>query len=174
MLPVIDHRITKNQVQNKKPASTYFLNPDLTTDEKIELINSVLQKVTNHFHVKADKGKKYFQIYKYTSIILAAITTIISSFHVIYANTFPHWILPIASAGATVAVAFLGASSAQKIWINSRTTQQKLQTEQFLFNQQAGKYFNIPKEESLRIFSETMIQIWNEGHGKWEQTVGDD
>lgn len=80
----------------------------------------------------------------------------------------------IVSAEATVAVAFLGASSAQKIWINSRTTQQKLQTEQFLFNQQAGKYFNIPKEESLRIFSESMIQIWNEGHNKWEQTVGDD
>ena len=30
------------------------------------------------------------------------------------------------------------------------------------------------KEESIRIFSEQMIQIWNEGHGKWEQTVGDD
>ncbi len=161
-------------MNNKKISSPYLLSHDLSTEEKIELINNVLQKVTNHFHLKADKGKRYFQIYKYTSIILAAITTIISSFQVIYANTFPHWILPIVSAGATVAVAFLGASSAQKIWINSRTTQQKLQTEQFLFNQNAGKYFNMPKEESLRIFSENMVQIWNEGHNKWEQTVGDD
>ena len=113
-------------MQDKKLYSVDFLNPNLTTDEKIALINDVLQKVTNHFHVKADKGKRYFQIYKYTSIILAAITTIISSFQVIYANTFPHWILPIVSAGATVAVAFLGASSAQKIWINSRKTQPKI------------------------------------------------
>jgi len=83
-------------------------------------------------------------------------------------------ILPVISAGATVAVAFLGASSAQKIWINSKTTQQRLQTEQILFNQQAGRYYNISKEECLRIFSERMIELWNEGHDKWEQTVGDD
>ena len=97
--------VDKSKMQNKKSDITYLLNPDLTTDEKIKLINDVLQKVADHFHLKADKGKRYFQIYKYTSIILAAITTIISSFQVIYANTFPHWILPIVSAGATVAVA---------------------------------------------------------------------
>ena len=161
-------------MKNKQTSPFYPLDLSLNTDEKIVLLNNELQKLIIHFDNKADKGKRFFQFYKYASIILAAITTIAASLQVIYAGKFPQWILPIVSACATVAVAFLGASSAQKIWINSRTTQQHLQTEQFLFNQQAGRYFNISKEESIRIFSERMIQIWNQGHGKWEQPVGDD
>lgn len=60
------------------------------------------------------------------------------------------------------AVAFLGASSAQKIWIKSRTSQQQLQSEKFLFNQQAEKYSGISEEERIKLFSERMMQIWNE------------
>ena len=156
------------------PTNVYLSNPDLTLDERTSLVNSELQRLIAHFDTKADKGKRNFQLYKYASIILAAITTIVASLQVIYATEFPKWILPVVSASATVAVSLLGASSAQKIWINSRTTAQHLQAEKFLFNQQAGKYYNISKEESIRIFSERMIALWNEGHGKWEQTVGDD
>ena len=128
-------------MKNKQTSPFYPLNPSLNTDEKIELINGVLEKLINHFHVKADKGKQYFQLYKYASILLAALTTIAASLQVIYPGKFPPWILPVISACAMVAVAFLGASSAQKIWINSRTTQQQLQTEQFLFNQQGRRVF---------------------------------
>ncbi len=71
-------------------------------------------------------------------ILLTALTSIVSSLQAIYKPDFPEWILPIVCARATVAVAFLGASSSQKIWINSRTTGQKLQTEKFLCSQQAG------------------------------------
>lgn len=160
-------------MQYKKPPGIYLLNPALTQDEKIMLVNNELQRLNTHFDSKADKAKTNFHFYKYTSIVLAAITTIISSLQVIYPVGFPLWILPVVSAGATVAVAFLGASSAQRIWINSRTTGQQLQAEQFLFNQQAGMYYNVSKEESLRLFSERIIQLWNEGHGKWEQTVNE-
>jgi hypothetical protein len=80
----------------------------------------------------------------------------------------------VVSAGAMVAVAFLGASSSQKIWINSRTTSQQLVAEEFLFNQQALRHKTSQDEESIRLFSKRLIQIWNEGHGKWEQTVGND
>ncbi len=145
----------------------------LNTDEKTTLINNELQMLIAHFDAKADRSKKNFHFYKYASIVLAAITTIVSSLQVIYGGVFPQWILPVTSAGATVAVAFLGASSAQRIWINSRTAGQQLQAEKFLFNQQAGHYYNIPKEECIRKFSERLIQIWNEGHGKWEQTVNE-
>jgi lipocalin len=99
------------------------------------------------------------------------VTTIVSSLQAIYLSDFPQWEIPVVSYGATVAVAFLGSSSSQKIWVNSRTSGQQLQAEKFLFNQQAGKYNTTQNEESIRIFSERLIQIWNEGHGKWEQTV---
>lgn len=159
--------------QNNQLSNPYLLNPQLSAEEKTMLVNNELQRLISHFESKADKSKMNFHFYKYSSILLAAFTTIVSSLQVIYPASFPLWILPVASAGATVAVAFLGASSAQRIWINSRTTSQQLQAEQFLFNQQAGRYYNVSKEESLRLFSERMIQIWNEGHGKWEQTVNE-
>ena len=160
-------------LQNNEQAHTFLINPALTLDEKTALVNNQLQELITHFDKKARQGKKSFHFYKYASIVLAAVTTIVSSLQVIYSVDFPKWILPMVSAGATVAVAFLGASSAQRIWINSRTTGQQLQAEKFLLNQQAGRYFNIPKEESIRLFSERMIQLWNEGHGKWEQTVNE-
>lgn len=161
-------------MNNNIPTNAYLLNPEPTPDERTSLVNSELQRLITHFDTKADKGKRNFQLYKYSSIILAAITTIVASLQVIYATKFPQWILPVVSASATVAVALLGASSAQKIWINSRTTQQHLQTEQFLFNQQAGRYTGLSPEESIQLFSERMVALWSEGHGKWEQTVGDD
>lgn len=111
---------------------------------------------------------------KITGFVADVEPTLVSSLQAIYQPEFPQWILPIVSAGATVAVAFLGASSSQKIWINSKTAGQKLQTEKFLFNQQAGIYRTSQTEESIRLFSERLIQIWNEGHGKWDQTVGND
>ena len=159
-------------MENKKQANN-LINPALNTEEKTILVNNELQMLLSHFDKKANSAKTNFHFYKYTSILLAAITTIVSSLQVIYQTNFPQWALPVVSAGATVAVAFLGASSAQRIWINSRTTGQQLQAEKFLVNQQAGQYFNIPKEECLRMFSERIIQIWNEGHGKWEQTVNE-
>ncbi len=159
--------------QNKQISNSYLLNPHLSEEEKSLLVNDELKRLITHFDTKADKGKMNFHIYKYTSIILAAITTIVSSLQVIYPACFPPWILPVVSAGATVTVAFLGASSAQRIWINSKTTGQQLKAEQFLFNQKAGKYNNVSKKKNLRLFSERMIQIWNEGHGKWEQTVNE-
>jgi len=151
-----------------------LLNPRQSEDEKLALVNQEWQRLHEHFGRKAAKGKNNFYLYKYSSIVLAALTTVVSSLQGIYSAGFPLWILPIISAAATVAVAFLGASSAQRIWIHSKTTGQQLQMESFLFNQQAGQYHKMPSEESIRLFSERLMQIWNEGHGKWEQTVGDD
>ena len=151
-----------------------LINPRLSEDEKLALVNREWQRLLEHFDRKAARGKNNFYLYKYSSIVLAALTTIVSTLQGIYSAEFPLWILPIISSAATVAVAFLGASSAQRIWIHSKTTGQQLQMESFLFNQQAGQYHKMPSEESIRLFSERLMQIWNEGHGKWEQTVGDD
>ena len=161
-------------MRNKLLDKLYELKTTRTADDKIVLMNSLFIELINHFYGKAGKSKQYFEVYKYGSILLAAATTIVSSLQVIYPSSFPQWILPITSAGATVAVALLGASSAQKIWINSRSTQQHLQTEQFLFNQQAGKYAGLSQEVGIQLFSERMVELWNEGHSKWEQNVGDD
>lgn len=161
-------------MRSRLQSELYELRTNRNTDEKLLQADGLIKELINHFYDKAAKSKRFYQIYKYSSIVLAALTSIISSLQVIYSSSFPQWILPVASAGATVAVAFLGASSAQKIWINSRTTQQRFQTEQFLFNQNAGIYHHLSKEESIKKLAERMIELWNEGHGRWEQTVGND
>jgi hypothetical protein len=155
------------------PTYDELLNLELNWEEKLSLVNKELKQLMIHFNKKADQGKRNFQGYKYGSILLAAMTTVISSLQVIYIHQFPEWILPVVSAGATVMVAFLGASSAQKIWIHSKTTQQRLHTEQFLYNQEAGKYQQLSKEQRLSLFSENMVKLWNEGHVKWEETIGE-
>jgi len=152
----------------------YELKSSSNFNEKLDLANRHLDYLIHHFDSKADKSKKFYQYYKYSSILLAAVTTIVSSLQVTYSTTLPLWILPIVSAGATVSVAFLGASSAQKIWINSRTTQQHLQTEKFLFHQQADRYKKLNEKQRIQLFSERLIELWNEGHGRWEDNVGDD
>lgn len=150
------------------------LNTFSNSAEKLNLMNKLLNELSDHFQNKAEKSKKLYELYKYGSIVLVAITTIVASLQVIFPDTFPQWILPIISAGPTVTVAFLGASGVKKIWINSRTTEKHFTTEHFLFNQQAVKYHNISKEEAIRIFSERLVELWNQGHNKWEQNVGDD
>ncbi len=159
---------------NKLSSDLLKLSISRTKEEKVEVANALLDQLIGHFHTKADRSKKLYQWYKYGSIALAAMTTVIASLQAIYPSSFPQWILPIVSAGATVTVALLGASGAQKIWINSRTTQQHLETESFSFNQQTGIYTNLPKEEAINRFSEQLVRLWNEGHSRWEQHVGDD
>jgi hypothetical protein len=160
-------------MEKTKPPAIALIDPSLSNEERIAIVNRELQMLIDHFNRKADSAKKSFHFYKYASILLAGATSIITSFELIFDSGFPKWILPVISAAATIAVAMLGASSAQRLWINSRTTGQQLQVEKFLFNQQAGKYYNLSAEDRIRLFSERMIQIWNEGHGKWEQTVNE-
>ncbi|GAA0881257.1 hypothetical protein GCM10009119_42270 [Algoriphagus jejuensis] len=158
---------------NKLSSELLKLSVTRSKEEKVDVANALLEQLIDHFQTKADRSKRLYQWYKYGSIVLAALTTIISSLQAIYPTSFPQWILPIVSAGATVTVALLGASGAQKIWINSRTTQQHLQTESFSFNQQTGIY-SVPKEEAINRFSEQLVRLWNDGHSRWEQHVGDD
>ena len=65
----------------------------------------------------------------------------------------------------------LGASSAQSIWTNSRTTAQRFQMEMTLFIEQASEYYNKSKEERVKRLTEQFIQIWQQGHNKWEQGI---
>lgn len=159
---------------NKTDSSPFStLKSSSTYEEKVEFAYTMYNKLYKHFKERADKNKKFYQLYKYSSILLAATTTIVTSLEIIFTDSFPPWVLPIVSAGSTVAVAFLGASGVQKNWINSRTTQQRLQTEQFLFNQQADHYEGLDKNKSIQLFSKRLMKVWNEGHGQWEQNVSD-
>ena len=88
-----------------------------------------------------------------------------------YPQHIPLWLLPVVSAATTISATLLGASSAQSIWTNSRTTAQRFQMEMTLFIEQAAEYYNKSKEERVKRLTEQFIQIWQQGHNKWEQGI---
>ncbi len=152
------------------PAHPQSLHPSLETPEKIEQVDRLYRELVSHFTRKAKKNKSRYQLYKYASIVLTACTSILTGWQVAY-DGFPQWLLSVASAGATVSVALLGASNVQKVWVSSRTTGQRLKAEQFLFNQEAALYSGLNREERVRRFAERVVSIWNEGHGRWEESI---
>jgi len=43
--------------------------------------------------------------------------------------------------------------------------------EMTLFIEQASEYYNKSKEERVKRLTEQFIQIWQQGHNKWEQGI---
>lgn len=161
-------------MKKKLKSAVFQLKSTHSIEEKLEQTDSLINYLIDHFLFKAKKAKKLYVFFKYTSIFLAAITTITSALQVIYPSTIPNWILPTVSAITTVMIALLPASNAQEIWLNSRTTQQKLTAERFLYMQETGIYNHSQLEIRLKLLAERTIIIWNEAHSKWEQKVAQD
>ena len=106
-------------MSNKTSTLFYTLGANNTLEEKMALINKVMPQLITHFHKKAGQSKQLYVYYKYSSIVFAALTTIIASLQVIYPATFPQWILPVVSALATISVAFLGTINLDKLQNNA-------------------------------------------------------
>ena len=75
--------------------------------------------------------------------------------------------MPVFSAFAALTTTLLSQNTSQKTWVNARNVQQKLQTEDFLYMQGAGSYFQGDEEEKIRQFSDRVMEIWSEGHPNW-------
>jgi len=125
-------------------------------------------ELITHFKRKAREGKRVFQIFKYSSVVLTIIVTVLSAIQGIQ-----QWIIPVFSGLAVLATTMLSATNAQELWLESRTTQQKLTVERFLFLQDAGEYDKLGGPEKVQRFSERMMQIWSVGHAQWEKTTED-
>jgi len=130
-------------------------------------------RLINHFTRKSKKGKSNFQFYKYTSIILATLITIVSSMELFYGSIIPGVVIPILGALAALFTTFLSVTKSQKIWADSRTTSQKLAKEKFLYTQHADMYAEPDEEKRLSLFSKNIMSIWSDGHEKWESTINE-
>jgi hypothetical protein len=120
----------------------------------------------DHFMRKAHEGKRVFQTFKYSSVILTIIVTVLSAIREIQ-----QWIIPVFSGLAVLTTTMLSATNAQELWLESRSTQQKLTVEKFLFLQDAGVYGNLNEREKVQRFSEHVMRIWSTGHEQWERTT---
>jgi hypothetical protein len=127
------------------------------------------QKLIEHFHKKANKSKNLYRRLKYSSIALAVSVTVLSALSAVQ-QTFP-WVVPVVSGLTALATALLGATNAQEIWVRSRTAEQQLTAEKFLYLQSAGRYANSSQGAKARLFSERIVEIWAGSHEAWEQVA---
>jgi hypothetical protein len=48
-----------------------------------------------------------------------------------------------------------------------------LQSEKFLYLQEAGNYFKLEEGEKIRQFSDRVMEIWAEGHQTWGKSASE-
>jgi hypothetical protein len=127
-------------------------------------------RLINHFQKEALRHRRGFQRLKGLGILLAIATTVLSALAAADRLQAQAWIVPAVSGMTTLLMALLGQTSAQRVWVQSRAVQQKLQVEKFLYLQSAGNYAAMPNEEDqIRYFSRRLMDIWAEGLETGEQ-----
>lgn len=168
-----DHLAYSAEKQTEKNSSEY--SQRALPEMQKEALNEC-ERLIQHFRKEASEHKRRFKHLKFLSISLTFIVTLLSALAATNATKeWPQldWIVPAIAGLATLCTTLLGQTHSQKIWVHSRSVQQRLQVEKFLYLQDAGNYSQLNNEEKIRHFSERIMGIWSEGHETWGQTVSE-
>ena len=130
-------------------------------------------RLVGHFDVRAKRRKRKFERYTYSSVGLTVGVTVISALQGIYQPVpFWAWILPVVSGLAAFCTIMVHATNAQELWLRARSMTHRLNTERFLFMQGAGIYSEQEETDSVKLFSNRLMDIWAGGHEQWERSGG--
>jgi Protein of unknown function (DUF4231) len=130
-------------------------------------------RLIQHFQGQAGKHKRDFMRLKKLSISLTLVVTLLATLSAGKKLGDWEWIVPVISGFAALSTTLLSQTSAQKTWVHSRSVQQRLTVEKFLYLQDAGNYTQLDEKEKVRHFSNRVMEIWSEGHETWGQTVSE-
>lgn len=130
-------------------------------------------RLIQRFKYIADSDKQRFIRLNQASVVLTFVVTILSTLAASKQLGVWEWGVPIISALAALSTTLLSQTTSQKTWVNARNVQQKLQSEKFLYLQNAGSYFQLDEEEKIRQFSDRVMEIWSEGHQNWGQSASE-
>ena len=130
-------------------------------------------RLIGHFSHQASKHKQSFKRLKTMSIALTLVVTLLSALMAGQKLGQWDWIVPVISGFAALSTTLLSQTNSQRSWVQSRNVQQRLQSEKFLYGQEAGDYAELSTEEKVRRFSNQVMEIWSEGHESWGQTVSE-
>ena len=151
---------TKNE---KRPKRYFQYQKGDKKENALELCDHLIRD----YGLRADRGKKRFIVFRYMSILLSTVVTILSYINLSNDITNLKWLIPIISTLGTFFTTLLVVTNAKKTWVNSRNSAQKLQVERFLFVQSTGKYEQNSEEENIKIFSNAIKELWDEIHSDW-------
>lgn len=124
------------------------------------------------FATRAIRHKSRYKRLQTTSISLAVLSTILAA--LLAGNKIGEyaWVVPLTSGLSALATTFMSQTTSQKLWVGSRSTSQKFQSERFLYIQNSGDYSNLgDKEKRLNLFSNRIMEIWSQGQETWEQST---
>lgn len=144
---------------------------DVSLESKRKDILDECEAMIIHFEGKAHSAKRSYQIFKYSSVVLATSVAVLATVQSIEQWPQLQIVIPIVSSIAALATTLLAVTNTQEHWIQARSTQQKLEAERILFTQEAGIYSKLGDTERVRKFSEQFILIWSSGHKQWEKVI---
>jgi Protein of unknown function (DUF4231) len=129
-------------------------------------------RLVKHFDERAKRNKRKFVRYTYSSVALTVGVTVISALQGIYQPVpFWAWVLPVVSGLAAFCTTMVHATNAQELWLRARSMTHRLNTERFLFLQGAGIYSEQEDTDSVKLFSNRLMDIWAGGHEQWEEAA---
>jgi hypothetical protein len=109
-----------------------LLSSTETYDEKQQQALSHCDHLIRDFAKRADRHKFRYKRLQRISIFLAALTTVLSALSASKVLGELDWIVLAISGLATLSTTLLSQTNSQKLWVQSRSTSQKFQTELFL------------------------------------------
>lgn len=125
-------------------------------------------RLITHFQKEAAQHRRGWQRLRFCAIVLSVLTTVLAALAANQQLSQYEWAVPAVSGLATLFITLLSQTSAQKVWVRSRSLQQSLQTEKFLYLQSAGDYSSqFDEEAQIRHFSGRVMQIWSAGQQTW-------
>lgn len=129
-------------------------------------------RLITYFQQEAAQHKRGWHRLRFFGIVLSVLTTVLSALAASQRLGESEWVVPAVSGITTLFITLLSQTSAQKVWIRSRSIQQSLHTEKFLYLQSAGDYSRMVDEEAqIRHFSGRVMEIWSTRHQNWEQPI---
>ena len=123
-----------------------------------------------HFDVRARRHKRRFSRYKNLSVALTCAMTAITALQALQPLPGLIYGAPIVSALAAFCTAMVHATNSHELWLRARSMTHQLESERFLFQQNAGIY-DKPESDATHLFSVRLMEIWERGHTDWEKAV---
>ena len=124
---------------------------------------TLCEDLIGHFMNKAREARTHLLFLRTSAIILTLGVTIFGILGMMGTMFFTEWLIPIAGALAAVATALLVVFNPSWQWFQAQALQKKLRAEKFLYLQHAGFYQTMGEEEATSVFSERIIEIWDQG-----------
>lgn len=118
----------------------------------------------NWYDNKSINCQKWYKIWKYAQLIIAAFIPVIN---IASDSCYTKWIVSICGASIAVIEGIQHLNQFSTLWITYRSTAEMLKHEKYLFLSGAGQYRNLDAEQKLLLLAERVEEHVSAEHANW-------